>query len=212
MARSSRYALGVFLFSSLVFAALAVSHPRGVGATSCDSESVASGRDAARAAHLLSFNPSRSLFSTPSIGGVLPTTVTRSGLLRVTGVGFGATQGASQLLIDGKTPTFIAHWSDALILAYVPENAALGPVVVKVTNADGTDSAAVNVAERQANGRIRWSFTVASDAAPRRPAVGPDGTVYLNDIAGRLYALAPDGALKWVFRAGDGGARGTVSV
>ncbi|HKG15310.1 MAG TPA: Ig-like domain-containing protein, partial [Pyrinomonadaceae bacterium] len=217
MPRSSRYALSVFLFSVLVFAGLAVTHPRGVGASSVDSDRTGArvfttGHADAHAAYLLSFDPSRPLFSTPSIGGVMPTTVTRSGLLRVAGVGFGATQGTSQLLIDGKTPTFIAHWSDTLIIAYVPEDATLGDVAVSVTNADGTDDATVNVTERQSNGRIRWSFNVASDSVQRRAAVASDGTIYLNDIAGRLYALAPDGALKWVFNAGGGGARGTVSV
>src|SRR5258708_1740855 len=32
-----------------------------------------------------------------------------------------------------------------------------------------------------------------------RPAVGADGTVYTTDIGGSLYALTPDGGLKWVF-------------
>jgi outer membrane protein assembly factor BamB len=32
-----------------------------------------------------------------------------------------------------------------------------------------------------------------------RPAVGADGTVYTTDIGGNLYALTPDGGLKWVF-------------
>jgi outer membrane protein assembly factor BamB len=34
----------------------------------------------------------------------------------------------------------------------------------------------------------------------------------VQDVAGRLYALTPDGGLKWVFRAGDGGGRAPLSV
>ena len=36
-------------------------------------------------------------------------------------------------------------------------------------------------------------------------ALGADGTVYATDIS-RMYALTPDGGLKWVF-AGAGGRR-----
>ena len=176
MPRSSRYALGVFLFSALALA--------GLYASESDASAGGARRLAvARPAYLLSFDPSRLLFAAPSIDGVAPASVTHSSLLRVTGANFGSEQGTGQLLIDGEAPTFIAHWSDGLILAYVPESAALGDVAVQVTTVEGTDSAAVNVAERQGTGRIRWSFTVASDSVQRRPAVGPDGTVYLNDIA-----------------------------
>jgi hypothetical protein len=213
MPRSSRFALFILLFSALIFAGLAGSRPRGVGAAAPDFGRVApppAGRDTLRAAFGLSFAPSRSLLLAPGIDGVSPSPVTPSSLLRVTGVGFGAAPG--QLLIGGKTPTFIAHWSDGLILAYVPEDVSLGEVPVEVTTAEGTDSAVVNVNARQSSGRIRWSFNVASGSVPARPAVGPDGTIYFNDDAGRLYALAPDGALKWVFRAGSAAAGGPVAV
>jgi hypothetical protein len=39
-----------------------------------------------------------------------------------------------------------------------------------------------------------------------RPAIGPDGTVYAIDVFSHLYAVAPDGGLKWLARgAGDKG-------
>jgi hypothetical protein len=39
-----------------------------------------------------------------------------------------------------------------------------------------------------------------------RPARGPDGTIYAIDVGFRLYAVAPDGALKWIARgAGNKG-------
>jgi hypothetical protein len=50
-----------------------------------------------------------------------------------------------------------------------------------------------------------------------RPAFGPDGTIYVVDVFQHLYALAPDGGLKWVANeAGEkgvaAGADGTIYV
>lgn len=35
------------------------------------------------------------------------------------------------------------------------------------------------------------------------PTVGPDGTVFATSHDGKLYAVAPDGAVRWRFAAGD---------
>jgi len=48
-----------------------------------------------------------------------------------------------------------------------------------------------------------------------RPAVGPDGTVYAVDVSNHLYALTPDGGLKWLVNGAgekgvDVGSDGTV--
>src|SRR5712664_3233493 len=45
---------------------------------------------------------------------------------------------------------------------------------------------------------VAWRFEVDSMYIRTRPAVGADGTVYTTDIGGSLYALTPDGGLKWV--------------
>ena len=160
----------------------------------------------------MAFDLFGTLQSAPRLDSVSPNPAPRSGLLRITGANFGAAQGSSQLTIDGKQSQYIAHWADNLIVAYVPETSALGDVSVAVTSASGTGSASLNVTTRPADGRIRWRFTVAGDYVPRRSAIGPDGTVYANDVLGRLYALTPDGGLKWVFQAGLIGAMGSVSV
>jgi len=39
----------------------------------------------------------------------------------------------------------------------------------------------------------------------RGPVIGPDGTIYTVDVFGHLYALSPDGGLKWVVRSGAKG-------
>jgi photosystem II stability/assembly factor-like uncharacterized protein len=152
-----------------------------------------------------------SLPSAPRIDSVSPNPAARSGLVRITGANFGS-QSDGRLTIDGRPSQFVAHWSDTLIVAYVPEDSALGNVTASVTAGGGTGTAGLNVTTRPSDGRIRWRFTVAGDYVPRRAAIGPDGTVYFNDERGRLYALTPDGGLKWVFQAGLVGARTPVSV
>ena len=50
------------------------------------------------------------------------------------------------------------------------------------------------------------------------PVVGVDGTIYIGSYDGNLYALKPNGPLKWNFRTGGSasspavGADGTVYV
>jgi outer membrane protein assembly factor BamB len=74
----------------------------------------------------------------------------------------------------------------------------------------------VSVAQAQADGARRWAFTTLSTATAgtilSSPAVGPDGTVYVGvevgaassaAPSGRLFALTPAGAQKWVFNAPD---------
>ncbi|HEY6098653.1 MAG TPA: PQQ-binding-like beta-propeller repeat protein [Anaeromyxobacter sp.] len=64
---------------------------------------------------------------------------------------------------------------------------------------------------------IAWQVPLAGPYSSVRPAVGPDGTVYAIDVIGNLYAVAPDGSIKWqVAGAGNKGlavgADGTVYV
>ena len=48
-------------------------------------------------------------------------------------------------------------------------------------------------------GEIIWTYTVSSAIYGEGPAVGPDGTIYFaaEDNNGTVYAISPDGKLKW---------------
>ena len=140
----------------------------------------------------------------PQITGLSPTSLDRSGRLRIFGAGFGPVQGAGQVLIDG-TAAFVTRWADGDLTAYVPEAAALGSVPVQVVNAAGaSNQTPLMVSAREPSGRVRWRFAADADYIDHRPAVGSDGTIYAVDINAHLYALAPDGGLRWIFDAALG--------
>jgi len=147
----------------------------------------------------------------PAVASVSPPSVARSGYFQLNGANFGATQNGGRVTVGGHAAA-VARWTDSQIIAYVPEAAALGTNPVQVTTAGGANGSSVNVTARAADGRVRWRFRMAADYTNQRAGVGPDGTVYVNDVAGRLYALTPSGGLKWIFQAGLGGSVGPVTV
>jgi outer membrane protein assembly factor BamB len=44
---------------------------------------------------------------------------------------------------------------------------------------------------------VKWAFKVDDGWIITEPAIGPDGTIYFGSYADHLYALNPDGTLKW---------------
>ncbi len=154
----------------------------------------------------------------PSISSLSASTLSRSGRLLIQGLGFGAEQGTSQVQIGGLN-ALVTRWSDTLIAAYVPESAPTGAATVRVIAGVASNTAALGVTLRQPNGRVKWRFQADSDYIYQRPAVGPDGTIVAHDSSGIVYALTPDGGLKWIFKTrvyASGppsiGADGTVYV
>jgi hypothetical protein len=131
-------------------------------------------------------------------------TLPRSGYLEIFGSNLG---GSGQVLIGGLEAP-VATWGGNRIVAYVPEAAALTSVSVVVINASNQPSNALplSVTTRQTDGRVRWRFRMDGPYAQVRPVIGPDGTIFAVDAFNHLYALAPDGGLKWLVRgAGDKG-------
>jgi len=131
-------------------------------------------------------------------------TLPRSGYLEIFGSNFG---GGGEVRIDGLAPP-VADWTSNRIVAYVPEAAGLSSVPVQVTNASGqaSNSLSMIVTNRVADGRVRWRFRMNGPYSEVRPVIGSDGTIYAIDAFQHLYAVTPDGALKWIVRgAGDKG-------
>lgn len=155
-----------------------------------------------------------------------PATPTRSGLVRLYGSGFGTEVNSRLVLmpqtgirsgLTGSVNRFrvlhIARWTDSLIEAYIPETASLGKTAVLLERGQGhrfLGSLEVK-ARQQGNGRVQWMFKCADQFIFGKPAVGPDGTVYTMGNFGHLYALTPDGGLKWILRPRYG-VHGSVSV
>ena len=150
-----------------------------------------------------------------SIDSLSASTLPRSGLLEILGTNFG---GTGQVLIGGN-PAPVSFWSSTRVIAYVPESAPLTTLEVQVVNDVGPGNVMLlNVTERPpASGHVNWRFQMDAPYSMVRPVIGPDGTIYMVDVLAHLYALAPDGGLKWIVNAaGDKGVAvgvdGTIYV
>ena len=159
------------------------------------------------------------LYGTVTSAGVITslseTTLPRSGFLEIFGSNFG---GDGTVLIGGISAP-VADWSSTRIVAYVPENAPLAALPVQVVNGAGSSNTVpLTVTTRPAAAdHVNWRFRMNGPYSFVRPAIAPDGTVYSVDAFAHLYALAPDGGLKWLVRgAGDKGVAvgsdGTIYV
>jgi outer membrane protein assembly factor BamB len=69
----------------------------------------------------------------------------------------------------------------------------------------------------------KWGFSIAPNGSPieiiSSPAIAPDGTIYIGSGNGALYAINPDGTLKWRYETGGAlpaspaiGSDGTVYI
>jgi outer membrane protein assembly factor BamB len=62
------------------------------------------------------------------------------------------------------------------------------------------------------SGKVAWRFEVLANYVSHRADVARDGTGYFNDSSGFLYALTPEGALKWVYNGHGSGSQGPAAV
>ena len=138
-----------------------------------------------------------------TISSLSAASVPRSGYLEIFGSNFG---GSGSVKVGGAEAP-IADWSSTRIVTYVPELAPTGSATVQVVTTGGSSNDfPLNIATRVADGRVNWRLRLAGSYSIVRPARGPDGTLYVIDVNFHLYAVAPDGGLKWVARgAGNKG-------
>ena len=132
--------------------------------------------------------------------------------MKITGTNFGNTQGTGTVRINGAIAP-VSSWSETSITAYVSDASTIGAGSVEVITAGGTSNPKPFTvrARPSANGRVKWRFQADDSYIQGRPAIGTDGTIYALGIGGHLYALTPDGGVKWIFR-GNSGAFQSVSV
>lgn len=136
---------------------------------------------------------------------VSPASQTRSGLIRLRGSGFGNTPASVRI---GLLPAPVARWQDDLIECYVPEGAPLGSAVVSLNQFAQTGrrrAALMTVLPHETvPGRFKWRLTLPDQYVPTRPIVGPDGVIYAMGNFGHIYAVNPDGTLRWVVSPAGG--------
>jgi outer membrane protein assembly factor BamB len=137
----------------------------------------------------------------PAITSISGTDCPRSRRIAIEGTGFGADETTGTVVIGGFG-ALTSTWTDSRIVAYVPETAPIGTVPMYVSVLDQpSNEVFINVTLRQQVGRVKWIFEADSNQIKYRPALAPDGTLYIhtsNQTDGLVYALAPNGALLWI--------------
>jgi hypothetical protein len=144
----------------------------------------------------------------PTLQNLGETTRTPSGRVRIFGTNFGPAATGGEVRIGGQR-AIVTRWTNTAIYAYVPEVLAPGTHDVQVITATGSSGVlALNVTNRTSpGGHALWRFEADWSGITSAPVVGPDGTIYVMDDHGNLYALSPDGGLKWATKSGFQGSR-----
>lgn len=146
----------------------------------------------------LSLSAGAAAAASPVITGINKIEAQLSGRVAITGSGFGT---SGEVNIAGLS-AWVSTWSDTRVVAYVPEAAEVGPTTVHIVSQSlQSNSVPLTVTVRQADGRVRWSFETEGVNQWWRPALAPDGTIYLHTngaSGGLVYAISPDGALLWI--------------
>jgi hypothetical protein len=123
--------------------------------------------------------------------------------LTVVGIGVGGAAGASlppvTLTSAGSCPGGVAFCSTVTVNLYEPEMRAFrGTMTFRVDGQDGVGNRTSASAGLKVT-RWKWAFDGVSGTIKGSPAIGDKGSVYFGttDSSGKVFALNPDGSLKW---------------
>lgn len=151
------------------------------------------------------------------ITSVQPRRATPSSPVTITGAGFGSKHGG--FVSIGGQRAWTTLWTDTQIVAYIPEITASGAVQLQIAAGNSLLTGPSLAIESRpaaqaatAQGSVAWRFEMLANYISHRADVGRDGTVYVNDSQGILYAINPDGSLKWVYDGGGSGSQGPTVV
>lgn len=61
---------------------------------------------------------------------------------------------------------------------------------------------ALQAPEKGVDARVLWSVESGPGRSTSSPTIGPDGTIYAVSGAGRLFALSPEGVVRWTVQTG----------
>jgi len=98
-------------------------------------------------------------------------------------------------------PDGTVKWTFVARSGYPTAGAAIGKdgtIYIGTWSQDGSDSRIYAIT---ADGTEKWSYPVGDKIEFSSPAIGGDGTIYIGCYDDHLYAMNPDGTLKWRFRA-----------
>lgn len=76
------------------------------------------------------------------------------------------------------------------------------PIILEDTIYIGSYAIESGLIALDTNGTIKWSYTT-HDGIDVSPSAGLDDTIYVGDTKGYLYALYPNGSLKWSLKLGS---------
>jgi subtilisin family serine protease/outer membrane protein assembly factor BamB len=145
---------------------------------------------------LYAFNPSGTLKWSSVIGSTTSSSSTSSPVVAPDGTIYCAT--ANSRLVAVNPDSGSIKWT--FTTDFMNASPAIG--------ADGTVYIGVYAPTRRfyalkpADGSIKWEF-IAGDSVSSSAAIGPDGAIYFGCSDKNLYALNPDGSLRWTFPTGN---------
>ena len=110
----------------------------------------------------------------------------------------------------------LGNWSPLYLQNYVIGDGGLADTPWPTFQENNNHTGQSNYTGPQTN-NIKWTYTTGKSIVGS-PVIGVDGTIYVGSSDNKLYALKPDGTLKWSYATTSGiytpaiGADGTIYI